>query len=404
MENKHSAEGLEEKRREMTDFLGKIISIPAIGPASGGDGEWEKAELIMDHMKGFEHISRYDAKDDAVSSGYRPNIIAWLPGVEERRLFVVTHMDVVPPGDSWKSDPFSAEVKNGRLYGRGTEDNGQSLTASLFAARYLQERGIKPRYTIGLAMVSDEEADSEQGIKHLIREGVFKRDDLILVPDHGTPDGRLVEVSEKSMVWIRVTVRGKQCHASMPDLGVNAHRAAMGFGVSADKALARAFDGRDPLFDRPYSTFEPTKRERNVPNINTVPGMDVSYYDCRLVPPYGTSRVLEVMRGVADEVERETGTQIDLDPVLDEPAPPQTSPEADIVRMTLSAVDGVRRNKPFVGGIGGGTCASFFRGAGLPAAVWETCDNMAHAPNEYCVIDNMVEDSKVFASLFMASC
>ncbi len=401
MKNEHIAEGLEEKRREMVDFLGNIISIPAIDPGSGGDGEWEKAELIMDHMKGFEHISRYDARDDSVTSGYRPNIIAWLPGAEERRLFVVTHMDVVPPGGSWEKEPFSALVKNGRVYGRGTEDNGQSLTASLFAAMYLLEQGIQPRYTIGLAMVSGEEADSEKGIKHLIREGVFKRDDLVLVPDHGSPDGRLVEISEKSMAWIRVTVRGKQCHASMPDLGKNAHRAAMRFGFSVDKALVRAFEARDPLFDRPYSTFEPTKKERNVPNINTVPGTDVFYYDCRLVPPYETSRVLEVMRGVAGEVERETGTQIDLDPVLDEPAPPQTPPEADIVRMTLKAVQGIRRNNPFVGGIGGGTCAAFFRRAGLPTAVWETCDNTAHAPDEYCVIDNMVADSRVFASIFM---
>ncbi|MEM2118682.1 MAG: M20/M25/M40 family metallo-hydrolase, partial [Candidatus Bathyarchaeia archaeon] len=52
-----------------------------------------------------------------------------------------------------------------------------------------------------------------------------------------------------------------------------------------------------------------------------------------------------------------------------------------------------------VGGIGGGTCAAFFRKIGIPAAVWCTHDEMAHQPNEYAKIENMVNDAKVFALL-----
>lgn len=400
-------ESINDLITEMIDFQKDIISIPAIGPEAGGDGETKKAEFIQDSLIrwGFSDFSRYDIVDKKVSSGFRPNIITWLPGIEKRRLIVVTHLDIVPPGplEDWKNDPFTPLMENGRIYGRGSEDNGQSITASVFAAKFLLDENIQPKYTIGLAMLSDEEAESEMGIKHLICEGVFKNDDLILVPDHGTPDGRLVEISEKSIAWIKIHVKGKQCHASMPDLGINAHRASQRFGSLVDNALSQVFDKKDDLFDRPYSTFEPTRKEENVLNINTVPGDDYFYYDCRLIPPYRSKQIIKVMRKVANDVEKDTGTKIELDLVLDEQASTPTSPEADIVRMTLKAVEEIKHNTPYVGGIGGGTCASFFRNAGLEAAVWETCDNKAHAPNEYCVIDNMVNDAKVFASLFIGN-
>jgi succinyl-diaminopimelate desuccinylase len=398
-------ESMNDLKAEMIDFQKDIISIPAIGPKSGGDGELKKAEFIQDSLTsfGFNKISRYDAFDKHVSSGIRPNMITWIPGIKERRLIVVTHLDTVPPGPltDWKTDPFTAVIENGRIYGRGSEDNGQSLTASVFAAKRLLDEKIRPEYTIGLAMVSDEEAESEMGIKHLIKDGVFRKEDLILVPDHGTPDGRLIEICEKSIAWIKIRVKGKQCHASMPDLGINAHRASLRFGSLVDEALSREFDKTDDLFDRPYSTFEPTRKEENVPNINTVPGEDIFYFDCRLIPPYETSQIMDVMRTVANDVEKDTGTKIEFEVVLNESAPAPTSPEAKIVKMMLKAVEEIKQNKPYVGGIGGGTCASYFRNAGLPAVVWETCDNKAHAPNEYCIIDNMVDDTKVFASLFI---
>jgi len=55
-------------------------------------------------------------------------------------------------------------------------------------------------------------------------------------------------------------------------------------------------------------------------------------------------------------------------------------------------------------GIGGGTCANFFRLAGMDAYVWQTIEELAHQPNEYCVIDNLVNDAKVYATVLAALC
>jgi succinyl-diaminopimelate desuccinylase len=67
--------------------------------------------------------------------------------------------------------------------------------------------------------------------------------------------------------------------------------------------------------------------------------------------------------------------------------------------MLREAIKETRGRDVKVGGIGGGTCAAYFRKAGIPAVVWSTIDEMAHQPNEYAKIDNMVNDAKVFAYL-----
>jgi succinyl-diaminopimelate desuccinylase len=76
---------------------------------------------------------------------------------------------------------------------------------------------------------------------------------------------------------------------------------------------------------------------------------------------------------------------------------------AKIVLMLKEAIKSVRRVEPKVGGIGGGTCAAFFRRIDIPAVVWSTVDEMAHQPNEYAKIANLVNDAKIFASLAIRS-
>ena len=404
---------IEASAEQLARFLGDIIASPAIAPSSGGVGEWDKVELIERRARswGFSDIERYDVDDPTVPSGKRPNLVIWLRGGSDPphdqtagpRLLVVCHVDVVPPGnvDDWDTDPFEAVVKDGRVYGRGAEDNGQSIAAALFAAKTLQDLDIPPAQDVGLVLVADEEVENEKGISHLVREGFFRGDDLVLVPDHGEPDGRLVDVSEKALAWVKVTTKGEQCHPSLPMKGNNAFRAAMRFGTMVDEALHDRFSHKDAIFDHPVSSFEPTKKEANVQNINIVPGEDVFYIDCRVIPRYRLTDVLAEMRVVADQVERDTRTNISLDPVLLDEAATPTSTDAPIVKRLLMAIDAVYDNDPYPGGIGGGTCAAVLRHAGHQAAVWETVANMAHAPNEYSVIDNMVGDCKVFATLFV---
>jgi succinyl-diaminopimelate desuccinylase len=80
-------------------------------------------------------------------------------------------------------------------------------------------------------------------------------------------------------------------------------------------------------------------------------------------------------------------------------APKPTPANARIVTMLEQALIQVRGKKPTIGGIGGGTCAAYFREANIPAVVWGTAEETAHQPNEYTIIENLVNDAKIFAYL-----
>jgi succinyl-diaminopimelate desuccinylase len=396
---------IEDYREEMVKALGNMIKIPAVSPRSGGEGEQKKAKFIRDLIStfGFDEIETVDVPDDSSPDKVRPNTIARVKGSDiKQNIWVVVHMDVVPEGDRklWDTDPFEPVIKDGKIYGRGVEDNGQEMVAALYALKALIDEGVKPKNNINIAMVADEETGSDFGIRPLIEKGLFNETDLIIVPDGGNDAGTLIEVSEKTIMWLKIRTIGKQCHGSMPGRGINAHRAAMKFGVKVDAELYKMYDKRDDLFDPPISTFEPTKKEGNVPNVNTIPGEDIYYMDCRILPDYDSEEIFDTIKKIADEVAQETGARFEFERPQYDPAAPPTSPDSPVVRVLREAIEKVYDIKPYAGGIGGGTCAAIFRRAGYPAVVWSRLDDTCHAPNEYAVIDNIVNDAKVYVTLF----
>jgi succinyl-diaminopimelate desuccinylase len=396
---------IERLEDDMTQTLMELIRIPAISPENGGEGELEKADKLRHILEaiGFDRIERYDAEDKRVPSGKRPNVVAYYCGENtSEKLWIISHLDIVPPGEEslWTiTKPFQPIVKSGRVYGRGSEDNMQSMIASIFAVKALKNLGIKPKRTITLAFVADEEQGSTYGIQHLIKQELFKKADLIVVPDSGNENGSFIEIAEKSAIWFRIRTIGKQAHASRPQTGLNAHRVGMEYAVALDKLLHEKYPKKDEYFDPPESTIEPTKKDKNVDAVNIIPGEDIAYFDCRILPSYDVDSVLNDIRGLAGEFEKKTGAKIKIEIVSKSIAPRPTDANAQIAVMLKEAIKKARGTEPKVGGIGGGTCAAFFRAIDAPAAVWCTIDEMAHQPDEYAKIDNMVNDAKVFALL-----
>jgi succinyl-diaminopimelate desuccinylase len=391
---------LEGMKDEMVKLLCRLVEAKAISPDFGGEGEAEKADILMEYLEDFDYVERFDAKDDRAREGIRPNIVAKVKGVLDRTIWIVTHLDVVPEGDVrlWRTPPFKAVVENGKIYGRGSEDNGQSIVSSLFAGIAILDSEIKPKYNFGLVFVSDEESGSEYGIKHVLRQKVFSKEDFFIVPDVGSPKGELIEIAEKSILWLKFEVFGTQSHASRPIM--NASRRAMKFILDLDEKLHTKFSARDELFDPPYSTFEPTKREKNVDNVNTIPGLDVSYMDCRILPEYSIDEVIDYVESVKRFHEIRDKEKINVE-IVQRSSSPKTPENAEIVLRLSDTIYRLRGIKPKLFGIGGNTCASFLRREGFRESVaWCTTDSTAHKPNEYCKIENMVEDAKVFFSIF----
>jgi len=255
---------------------------------------------------------------------------------------------------------------------------------------------------VGFALVADEETGSRYGLEYLLKEHneLFHHNDLIIVPDGGNDDGTMIEVAEKSMLWLKLTVTGRQCHASTPDKGNNSLYGAARLIVALER-LKKEYHMADDLFSPPMSTFEPTKIEANVPNINTIPGKDVFYVDCRILPSYKVEDILESINDIAGELAKELDLSIKVEQYYRQNAASPTPGEAPVVKALSRAIRRVKGLEARPMGIGGGTVAAFFRQAGLPAAVWITAKDTAHQPNEYCLIKDIIEDAKIFASVFL---
>jgi len=378
-----------------------MLRIKAVNPRMGGPGEQERAEFLESFLKkeGFS-TTRVDV-DDGELGKKRPNIMARLAGKGRKNLWFVAHMDTVPEGsmELWHSDPFEPTIKDGKVTARGAEDNGQALVSSLFAMRELKRLNVPLPFSVGVWLVSDEEFGNNYGIKYLLERGHFRKDDLVVVPDYGTPKGDEIEVAEKGLLWIKITTRGKQVHASLPSKGLNARRIGMKLAIDLDESLARKYTAEDPLFTERRSTFEPTKAEPNVANVNTIPGLDVCYFDCRVLPRYRLEEVISDVEGIIQNYEKRYGATISLEPVQKESSGPATPRESEVARLLARAIQQMTNIQPRFVGIGGQTVGNLFRRKEIPTAVWSTIDDVPHEPDEYSWIRNLVSDTKVFAAI-----
>jgi succinyl-diaminopimelate desuccinylase len=394
-------------QKKAVQIQASLTAIPALAPENGGEGEAEKAEYIKKLLKEIkcEKIQFINAPDERVPMGYRPNILAIIKGKSsDKTIWIMSHMDIVPPGDLalWDSDPYTVIEKEGKLYGRGTEDDQQGFVSAFLALKALQEEGIIPEYNVGLAIVADEENGSKYGIRYILDKypHMFKTSDIIIIPDYGDAEGLGIEVAEKSFMWVKFFIKGKTTHASTPDFGINAHKAGASLIVKLDQ-LYKIYDSMDNLFSPPISTFEPTKKEIDVQNIGTIPGQDTFYFDCRILPFYDLIDVKKSMRDFSNEIESQFGVKVDISYIFAKSAAPPTPANTPAAEAIKDAVKKITGKDTFTLGIGGSTVAAWFRYLNLPAVCWCTIDNTLHKPNEYCVIDNVLKDARIFAHIFL---
>jgi succinyl-diaminopimelate desuccinylase len=392
---------IEACRDQMVEQMMRMIRVPAIGPLNGGDGEGKRADLVQTFLRGFDEVRRLDVVDRHDPAVMRPNILAVKKGGGEGTVWIVSHLDTVLPGDlsAWDSPPYQPELRDGRIYGLGTEDNGQAVIASICAAESIE---LEPgsRRSIGLAIVADEETTSAMGIEHLIKSGVFGPEDVFIVPDWGMPDGGAIEVAEKHLVWLGVIVEGRQAHGSTPDKGLNAVRIGSRLMLDVLDALQARYPDHDPLFSPPTSTFEPTKRLATVGNINTIPGRDEFYLDIRLLPRHDPEGLVSFVHKMVRQRAEETGAAISLHVEQRTISGRPSRVQGEAFQALSESVQERLGVQPEAVGVGGGTCANFFRLAGWDAYVWQKGDNVVHQPNEYCRVENLVSDAKVFATFF----
>ena len=400
------ARTIDAGRKEIIELETLLTSIPALAPESDGNGELDKCEALEGWLKknGITKLERFDAPDSRAKNGIRPNLVATIDGEDDDlTIWVMAHLDVVPVGELslWKTDPWKVVEKDGKIYGRGVEDDQQGLVSGVFAALAFIRNGVKPAHTVKLLFVADEEVGSTYGIQYLLKaHKLFRPQDLIIIPDGGDSKGETVEVAEKNLIWLKVRTLGKQSHGSRPDEGANAFLANCELAMRLNALETTVFNAKDALFEPDHSTFQPTKKEANVPNINTIPGEDVFYMDCRILPQYTLDVVRAEFRRIIAEIEKKYGVKIETseEQAVESPATPVTAP---VVAKLSAAIEKVSGGKARPIGIGGGTVGAYLRIEGYNAVVWGTLDETAHQPNEYCIVENLIKDAKILLAVML---
>ena len=395
---------------ESIRILMELLSIPALGPENGGEGEAEKAARLEELLAAtglFPAPRHYDVPDPRVSSNLRPNLVyrfdppdnAAIPAAG--RLWILLHLDVVPAGDpaDWETPPFEPAVRNGAVYGRGSEDNGGGIAAALAALIACLRGGNRFPRPVGLVFVADEELSSRCGIIHLLsQQGLFAAGDSFLVPDGGSHDGLEIEVAEKGLLWLRGEIRGNQGHAARPDKSLNASVAAARLLLSLN-GMDERFSSRNPLFEPPVSTFVPTRRELPDLGVNVVPGWENLYLDCRVLPGCVLDDVLDEARRRAVSIADATGCSISIN-VIDRTEATTTDSNHPLPLALASVLRERDRGEPRFVGAGGSTVAAYLRQAGFPALVWSTTNGTAHQANEHFPLKAIRSDAEVLIRLF----
>jgi len=404
---------------ETIKIASDLIRIKSVNPAFGGNGEKEKGDYIINKLKEYIekykiencHITNYDTVDEY--GIVRPNIVAKFDFKRDRTLHIISHIDTVPEGELslWKYPPYEPTVVDGKIYGRGSEDNHKGIVSSLILLKMIFEsEDFNPKYNLSLIFLSDEECGSRYGIQHLLKykKEIFNKDDLIIVPDFGTPEGNYIEIAEKGILWIRFKIKGKQCHGSTPNNGINANVLSANFIRGLYSRLYSKYNKEDPLFSPPYSTFEPTMIVNNVENVNTIPGYIEFTFDCRILPDY---KLEEVLRDIDEFIEdfrknlnkylvyydRESLDEISIEyEILQRGDPSKTPKDSEIVQEIGKAIKKVLNKEPILCGMGGGTVGAFLRYRNYDTVVWGIGEETAHQPNEYIKIEDLINMAKVY--------
>jgi len=193
----------------------EMVQINSVWDPITGTSEQGAAE----HAARWAEERGFHVQLDQVAPG-RPNaIVTWEAGPGKRKLMFEGHTDVVTPGDlnAWHYNPFGAEIKDGRMYGRGTNDTKGNLCAMLVAMDALKRSGITLSGSIVGGVLCDEE-DQMLGVQDFIRRG--HADDvtgaIICEPQDG-----LVCTSQKGAVRARYSISGRMSHGAMPLSGLN---------------------------------------------------------------------------------------------------------------------------------------------------------------------------------------
>jgi len=374
-------------RDEIVDIVCELVRQDTVNPPGN---EYLCKETVTRAMQQLGMDIAYYEKEPG-----RTNIVGRI-GKGAKSIGFVSHMDVVPPGelDQWNTPPFEPTLSDGRIYGRGTLDDKGSFACAFAATKAFLAEHADFDGTVYLIAAADEEVGSELGIIYLVEECGVKFD-VAIIPDGGRMD--LSIYGEKGILWVELESRGIQAHVSTPELGRNAiiplaealaEIKSLDLGANFD----RAFDG----WTMNVGTIQGGS------STNTVPAVARATIDFRLPAGIGRSDVLTKIEEKFEAARRRSPDAELSVKVLHETEPHVSDKNSVIVRSFDTAAKRLGLPMQYET-FGGNTVAKNLFFAGITSVVhYPGDDKLAHVPNEFVIIDELVTGSVLYAETLEA--
>jgi succinyl-diaminopimelate desuccinylase len=209
---------------EMVDFTSALIRVPTVNPP--GDAYPECAQLIGTQLKagGFEvEYVNAEGRPEHTRAHPRVNVVGRRRGRADRpTVHLNGHFDVVPAGSGWTVEPFGGLVRDGRIYGRGSCDMKAGIAAAVFAAEAIRRAGVTLNGGLEISGTVDEESGGFAGVAYLAEHKRLTAEyiDYVIIPEPLNVDR--ICIGHRGVYWFELETRGRIAHGSMPFLGVNA--------------------------------------------------------------------------------------------------------------------------------------------------------------------------------------
>jgi len=378
-------------------ILQELVHFPSVNPGlvPGASGETEIAEYICELMRawGLEVI-----KSEAAPGRY--NAIGLLRGTGGGRTLLFNgHTDTV--GVEGMAAPFSGEMRNGKLYGRGAFDMKGSLAATLAAAQALVQSPRRLRGDVIFTFVADEEYTSRgtESIVADIRGGRLPRPDAAINTE---PTGLQLGVSHKGFAWIEIETSGKAAHGSRPDLGVDAIVHMGHVLVEIERWQERLSQGRR----------HPRLGAGSVHASLIHGGRELSSYPdhCRLhverrtAPPETEQDVADEARQMLEELKRKVPGFQAASRITFARNAWQADLKSEIVKALSRSVQNVLGRAPEMTGFPFWMDTALLGDAGIPSVVFGPAGEGAHAVVEWVDVDSLGVCARVYADVIERFC
>lgn len=320
----------------------------------------------------------------------RTNIIGYI-GTGSPVFLVACHLDVVPAGNGWDNDPFEARVINGRVYGRGANDNKGQMASMMVLAKFLKQIETRLKGQFILVGAADEECGSVLGAEYLLDECNISAD-YAVIPDV-SHNMQLIDVTEKGALFLEIVSYGKQAHGSTPELGVNAIRNMIELLEKINTETFKFARKQHPLHTPP--TINLGGISGGVAH-NIVPGVCKAQLDIRYLPGDSKEGILQTIKTLMQDVQKSNKTaKFDIN-VSSDLLPSEVAVDNPLVKILSKHTETVLKVKPVIGGMSGATITKQLLAKGIISVGFGPGDHgVAHIANESIDIQELVDFAKI---------